>query len=68
MFVLYQLFRLCISNDCILFTITIVIYSCFILKDSYSKYKVRRDHKDKNVDTGIRVVKEEVEMLKVYYI
>ena len=39
------------SNDC-LFTITIVSYSCLILTDPYSNYKVRRDHKDKNVGHG----------------
>jgi hypothetical protein len=36
------------SNDC-LFPITIVSYSCFILRDPYSNYNVRRDHEDKNV-------------------
>jgi|SRR5215213_10131890 len=45
------------SNDC-LFTITVVSYPCFILRDPYSNYKVGRDHEDKNVGHGRKVVKK----------
>jgi hypothetical protein len=65
--VLYQLFRLRASNDC-LFTITIVSYSCFILRDLYSNYKVRRDHKEKNVGHGRKVVKKRLKCSRLYCI